>query len=82
MRAAEIFPCFAKACQQTHPDGIDEAANVKAGWLRALARDNANSPLVGPIEFANLLATVIVIFSVPLLHCLPPRYLSKQALLI
>jgi hypothetical protein len=55
---------------------------VKAGWLRALARDNTNSLLVGPIEFANLLATVIVIFSVPLLHCLPPRYLPKQALLI
>jgi aconitase B len=71
MRAAEIFPCFAKACQQTHPDGIDEAANVKAGWLRALARDNTNSLLVGPIEFANLLATVICSFSEPRLPCLP-----------
>jgi hypothetical protein len=71
LRAAEIFPCFAKDCQQTHPDEIDEAANVKAGWLRALARDNTNSPLVGPIEFANLLATVIVIFSEPRLPCLP-----------
>jgi hypothetical protein len=44
---------------------------VKAGWLRAFARDNTNSPLVGPIEFANLLANVIVIFSEPLLPCLP-----------
>ena len=44
---------------------------MKAGWLRALARDNTNSPLVGPIEFANLLATVIVIFSEPRLLCLP-----------
>ena len=71
MRAAENYPCFAKASQRTHPDGIDEAANVKAGWLRSLARDNANSPLVGPIEIANLLATVIGSFSEPRLPCLP-----------
>ena len=48
-----------------------EAANVKAGWLRAFARDNANSPLASTIEFANLLANVIGSFSEPRLPCLP-----------
>lgn len=49
---------------------MDEAANVKAGWLRAFAWDSANSPQVGPIEVANLLATVIGSFSEQRLLCL------------
>jgi len=44
---------------------MDEATNVKATWLRAFARGSANSTLVGPIEVANLLATVIGSFSEP-----------------
>jgi aconitase B len=48
-----------------------EAANVKAGWLRAFAWDSVNSNLVGPIEVANLMATVIGSFSEPRLPCLP-----------
>jgi len=61
---------------------MDEATNVKAGWLRVFARGSDNSPLGDPIEVANLLATVNCSYSVPLLHCLPPRCLPKQALLI
>jgi hypothetical protein len=44
---------------------------VKAGWLRAFARDSACSPLVSPIEVANLLASVIGSFSESRLPCLP-----------
>jgi hypothetical protein len=50
---------------------MDEAAIVKAGWLRAFARDSDCSPLVGPIEVANLLASVIGSFSESQLPCLP-----------
>jgi aconitase B len=50
---------------------MDEAGKVKAGWLRAFARDSANSPQVGPIEVANLLPTVIGSFSKPRLPCFP-----------
>jgi aconitase B len=50
---------------------MDDAANVKAGWLRAFARDSACSPLVSPIEVANLLASVIGSFSESRLPCLP-----------
>jgi len=50
---------------------MDEATNVKASWLRAFARGSANSTLVGPIEVANLLPTVIGSFSKPRLPCFP-----------
>jgi aconitase B len=50
---------------------MDEATNVKATWLRAFARGSANSTLVGPIEVANLLPTVIGSFSKPRLPCCP-----------
>jgi aconitate hydratase 2 / 2-methylisocitrate dehydratase len=41
------------------PPGVDEAAYVKAGWLSAVAQGSATSPLLGPIEAVQLLATMI-----------------------
>jgi aconitate hydratase 2/2-methylisocitrate dehydratase len=41
------------------PPGVDEAAYVKAGWLLAVAKGEASSPLVAPLEAVRLLATMI-----------------------
>ncbi|MFN9620040.1 MAG: bifunctional aconitate hydratase 2/2-methylisocitrate dehydratase [Synechococcaceae cyanobacterium] len=41
------------------PPGVDEAAYVKASWLTAVARGEAASPLVSPLEATQLLATMI-----------------------
>jgi aconitate hydratase 2/2-methylisocitrate dehydratase len=41
------------------PPGVDEAAYVKASWLTAVARGDASSPLVSPLEATRLLATMI-----------------------
>jgi len=41
------------------PPGVDEAAYVKASWLKAIARGDATSPLVSPLEATRLLATMI-----------------------
>nr|MCU0529932.1 bifunctional aconitate hydratase 2/2-methylisocitrate dehydratase [Cyanobium sp. Prado107] len=41
------------------PPGVDEAAYVKASWLSAVARGEASSPLVSPVEAVRLLATMI-----------------------
>jgi aconitate hydratase 2 / 2-methylisocitrate dehydratase len=41
------------------PPGVDEAAYVKASWLLAVAKAEATSPLVSPVEAVHLLATMI-----------------------
>jgi len=41
------------------PPGVDEAAYVKASWLLAVAKGEAASPLVNPVEAVRLLATMI-----------------------
>ncbi|MBM5803765.1 MAG: aconitate hydratase B, partial [Cyanobacteria bacterium K_DeepCast_35m_m2_155] len=41
------------------PPGVDEAAYVKASWLLAVAKGEATSPLVPPLEAVRLLATMI-----------------------
>jgi len=41
------------------PPGVDEAAYVKASWLRAVAGGQVVSPLVSPVEATGLLATMI-----------------------
>jgi aconitate hydratase 2/2-methylisocitrate dehydratase len=41
------------------PPGVDEAAYVKASWLRAIAGGDTASPLVSPVEATRLLATMI-----------------------
>jgi len=41
------------------PPGVDEAAYVKASWLAAVARGEASSTLVSPVEAVRLLATMI-----------------------
>ncbi|MFO8239291.1 MAG: bifunctional aconitate hydratase 2/2-methylisocitrate dehydratase, partial [Prochlorococcaceae cyanobacterium] len=41
------------------PPGVDEAAYVKASWLLAVAKGEASSPLVNPLEAVRLLATMI-----------------------
>ena len=39
------------------PPGVDEAAYVKAAWLSSVAKGEAASPLVGPVEAVRLLAS-------------------------
>jgi aconitate hydratase 2/2-methylisocitrate dehydratase len=46
------------------PPGVDEAAYVKASWLLAVAKGEAASPLVNPVEAVRLLATMIGGYSV------------------
>ncbi|MEX0587740.1 MAG: aconitate hydratase B, partial [Cyanobium sp.] len=41
------------------PPGVDEAAYVKAGWLAAVAKGSASSPLLAPVQAVGLLATMI-----------------------
>ena len=41
------------------PPGVDEAAHVKANWLRSIANNKAKSPLVSPIEATKLLGNMI-----------------------
>ncbi|MEB3327083.1 MAG: aconitate hydratase B, partial [Synechococcus sp.] len=41
------------------PPGVDEAAYVKAGWLAAVAKGSASSPLLSPVQAVGLLATMI-----------------------
>ncbi|MCP9927057.1 bifunctional aconitate hydratase 2/2-methylisocitrate dehydratase [Cyanobium sp. CH-040] len=41
------------------PPGVDEAAYVKASWLLAVAKGEATTPLLTPVEAVQLLATMI-----------------------
>jgi len=41
------------------PPGVDEAAYVKAAWLKAVAKAELESPLVTPLLATQLLATMI-----------------------
>jgi aconitate hydratase 2/2-methylisocitrate dehydratase len=41
------------------PPGVDEAAYVKASWLLVVAKGEAASPLVSPVQAVQLLATMI-----------------------
>jgi aconitate hydratase 2/2-methylisocitrate dehydratase len=41
------------------PPGVDEAAYVKAGWLKAVAQGSLSSPLISPLAATQLLATMI-----------------------
>ncbi|MDX1473946.1 MAG: aconitate hydratase B, partial [Reinekea sp.] len=40
------------------PPGVDEAAYVKAGFLSAIAKGEANSPLIDAVEAVKLLGTM------------------------
>ncbi|MFM7888299.1 MAG: aconitate hydratase B, partial [Pseudanabaena sp.] len=41
------------------PPGVDQAAYVKAGWLTAIAKGEAKSPLVSPSDAVELLGTMV-----------------------
>ena len=41
------------------PPGVDQAAYVKANWLRSIANGRTISPLVNPLEATRLLSTMI-----------------------
>ena len=41
------------------PPGVDEAAYVKAGWLKAVAQGSLSSPLLSPLAATQLLATML-----------------------
>ena len=64
------------------PPGVDEAAYVKASWLTAVARGEASSPLVSPLEATRLLATMIGGYNVGALIALlssPDAALAAEA---
>jgi aconitate hydratase 2/2-methylisocitrate dehydratase len=60
---------------------VDEAAYVKASWLRAVAQGLATSPLVPPLEAVRLLATMIGGYNVGALIALLSSSLMAQGLL-
>ena len=41
------------------PQGVDQAAYVKAGWLTAIAKGEVTSPLVTPSRAVELLGTMV-----------------------
>src|SRR6476469_902007 len=41
------------------PPGVDQAADVKAGFLTAIAKGEATSPLITPVEAVKLLGTMM-----------------------
>ena len=47
------------------PPGVDAAAYVKAGFLTAIAKSEATSPLITPVEAVELLGTMIGGYNVP-----------------
>jgi aconitate hydratase 2/2-methylisocitrate dehydratase len=52
-------PFLLELLSERIPPGVDEAAYVKASWLLAVAKAEAASPLVSPVEAVKLLATMI-----------------------
>ncbi len=65
------------------PPGVDEAAYVKAGWLAAVAKGSASSPLLSPVQAVGLLATMIGGYNVgaliELLSCADPVIAAAAA---
>ena len=51
--------CLVHLVSERIPPGVDEAAYVKASWLRAVADGTTHSPLVSPPEAIALLGTMV-----------------------
>ena len=62
------------------PAGVDQAAYVKAGFLAAVAKGEASSPLVSPIKAVQLLGTMLGGYNIaPLVDCLEIAELAPTA---
>jgi aconitate hydratase 2/2-methylisocitrate dehydratase len=65
---------------QRVPAGVDEAAYVKAGFLSAVARGEASSPLVTKVEAVELLGTMLGGYNIqPLIEFLDVAELADAA---
>ena len=51
--------CLLHLLSECIPPGVDEAAYVKATWLRAVAQGRVGSPLVSPLAATHLLGTMV-----------------------
>lgn len=62
------------------PAGVDEAAYVKAGFLAAVAKGEASSPLVDPVKAVELLGTMLGGYNIqPLIDALDDSALAGAA---
>lgn len=65
---------------QRIPAGVDEAAYVKAGFLAAVAKGEATSPLVTPVRAVELLGTMLGGYNIqPLIAALDDADLADTA---
>ncbi|SIS96950.1 bifunctional aconitate hydratase 2/2-methylisocitrate dehydratase [Neptunomonas antarctica] len=62
------------------PAGVDEAAYVKAGFLAAITKGDATSPLVDKVKATELLGTMLGGYNIqPLIDCLDDNALAPTA---
>ncbi len=62
------------------PAGVDQAAYVKAGFLAAITRGEASSPLVDKQQAVKLLGTMLGGYNIaPLIECLDDDELAPAA---
>jgi len=62
------------------PAGVDQAAYVKAAFLAAIARGEAQSPLLNPVRAVELLGTMLGGYNIqPLIDCLDDEALAPAA---
>ncbi|SIQ07700.1 bifunctional aconitate hydratase 2/2-methylisocitrate dehydratase [Marinobacterium stanieri] len=62
------------------PAGVDQAAYVKAGFLAAIAKGEASSPLVDKVKAVELLGTMLGGYNIaPLIECLDIDELAPTA---
>ena len=62
------------------PAGVDQAAYVKAGFLAAIAKSEASSPLIDAVKAVELLGTMLGGYNIqPLIDCLDVDALAPTA---
>lgn len=62
------------------PAGVDQAAYIKAGFLAAITRGEATSPLIDKIHATELLGTMLGGYNIlPLIACLDDEELAATA---
>lgn len=62
------------------PAGVDQAAYVKAGFLAAIAKGEASSPLIDAVKAVELLGTMLGGYNIqPLIDCLDVDALAPTA---
>lgn len=63
------------------PAGVDQAAYIKAGFLSALSKGEAQSPLINPVKAAELLGTMLGGYNIsPLIDALDDETLAATAM--